>query len=602
MEHEIISKKKKWYKRKLLYVIAVVVLLVASIVYGQVKKSNKGHEYETAKVVKGTLTQTVDATGAVESADEIGLRFDASGRLASLYKTVGNAVKTGVVIASLDLSELNAKIGQSKANVDKAQADLNKEIAGNTDEYINNLSAKVDQAKANLGQIKASYDDSIDDAEADVKDAENDLKVAEGGEDSQIVNDAYSDMVALLHSVQDKVAAALTESDNILGIDNSQANDGYEKVLSILNTSKLSMAESKYIVAKSSKNNVDNAINTLSVHSEHGIIDWASDIAEDSLLVMKDLLFAVSEVLGSTPAIGGDLTTAELNTLKIGIQTERSNISTKYASLLDQKQAIETAKNSYSAFQIAYDKAVNNLENIKNKADADIAAYEALVSQSQANYDDAKNPPREVDLASYKAALSAARASLAQSVANQKKAMIIAPVDGVIGKLNYKIGEYVNSQDEVIKIVSPHFEIKVDIPETDIVKISLNNSAEVRLDAFGDDVVFDSMVTEVEKGETIIQDVVYYTVTLSLEDNPEYEILNGMTANILFFTEEKQNVLYVPQRAVRIGEQGKYIRVMENGEVKKVGVKTGLRGDGGLIEILEGLEEGQEAVVRIIED
>jgi multidrug efflux pump subunit AcrA (membrane-fusion protein) len=71
-----------------------------------------------------------------------------------------------------------------------------------------------------------------------------------------------------------------------------------------------------------------------------------------------------------------------------------------------------------------------------------------------------------------------------------------------------------------------------------------------------------------------------------------------MTANVVFYTEERTNVLMVPLRVVRTNADGtKYVRVLENGQIKETTVKTGLRGDGGLVEILEGLQEGQEVIV-----
>jgi len=95
--------------------------------------------------------------------------------------------------------------------------------------------------------------------------------------------------------------------------------------------------------------------------------------------------------------------------------------------------------------------------------------------------------------------------------------------------------------------------------------------------------------------------VVYYKVTVSMEDNSEdeFNILNGMTANVVFYTESKDNVLYIPQRTIRADEENKkYVLVLKNNKAEKVYVGTGLRGDNGLIEITSGLEEGQEVIVR----
>lgn len=601
MNQEIVmSEKKKWYRRKIFYIIMAIVLLIAVVVYGQVKKTSQGPQYETTTVGRGTLVQTVDATGNVESANELELRFEQGGLVGRVYKQVNDEVKAGDILVELNLSELNARVAQASANVRKAQADLDKALAGNTDEYINNMEAKLRKAEADLEQVKINYEGSISDAESALETAENNLELSEGSEQSQIVQDAYNDMVALLYTVQDTLAEGLVEADNILGIDNTLANDDFESVLSIQDDSKLNNAKTKYLLAKAAKVDTDDLINVLVIDSNHDQIDWAADTAEEALFAMKELLFSVSGVLNSTVPVG-DLSQVELDSMKTSIQTVRSGVSANYASLINYSQSIDTAKNSYKTNQIVYDKAKSDLENIKNISKADITAYEALMEQARANLEDAKNPPREVDVAGYRASLLSARASLSQTVASRNKARIIAPLDGVVGKVEAKVGEYVSSQDIVVKLVSPHFEIKVDIPETDIVKISLNDNATIKIDAYGDDVEFVGQVMEVEKGETVIQDVIYYTVTLSLEDNEEYEILNGMTASVVFYTEEKENVLYVPQRGVRTGEDGRYVRILENEAVKDVPVKIGLRGDNGLIEIVEGLQEGQEIVISVIE-
>lgn len=599
MEQSAIHKNNKWLKKKWPYIAAVILLLVGGAVWSKFGGS-AAPQYETAKVIRGNLFQTVDATGKVESADEIGLRFESSGKISNFYKQVGGQVKKGEMIATLNLQFLNAEVGQAAANVKKAEADLNKILIGSTQESLASLFAKVDQAKANLEQITAGSANSVTDAEAALDTAKNNLKLAEGGENSLIVSDAYGDMISVLNATQNALANALTEADNILGVDNVLANDDFENVLTALDTGKINIAKVKYYAAKTAKGDADIAISPLSSASAHLTVDWAADTAEEALVTMKELLFAVAAVLDQTAPIG-NLSQSKLDTLKTNIQTARESVATQYTALINQKQSIKDAFNSYDTYLVAYNKAKNNLENTKKKAEADTASYEALVKQAEANYADAKNPPREVDSAGYYAALSAAQASLAQSVATRNKSIIFAPVDGVIGKIDFKVGEYVSSQDEVVKIVSPHFEVKVDIPETDIIKISLGNTAQVTLDAFGDDIIFQATVVEVEKGETVIQDVVYYTVTLTLTDDPAREILNGMTANVVFNTETKANVLFIPQRAVLTKDGTRQVRVLESGEVKEVAIKLGLRGDGGLVEVLQGLSDGQEIVVKEID-
>lgn len=598
---DVVVKKKIWYKKKWPYIALVVALILGSAVFGKIFSGGDKTSYETAKAERGTLRQTVDGSGNVESADELDLRFETSGRVGNIYKPVGSQVKQGETIISLDLQELNSRVARASAAVAGAQANLNKEIAGNTDEQLNNLKAKLDQAKANLAQVEGKYIGLLSDARADLDTAESNLKLSEGGEQSRIVEDSYDDLIAVLQSVQTILADALVEADNILGVDNSYANDEFETVLSLLDINKLATAQTKYKTSKISKEKADLAINKLNGSSLHTEMDIAADLGESALLDAKEMLYWVAAVLENTRPIG-DLSQSELDTLKSGVQTDRTSLATKYATLVDQEQAVFTAKNSYTTYKIAYERAKSDLESTEMQAAADIDAYKALVEQAEANLKDAQNPPREVDVAGYRAALREAQANLAEAVANRNKATIVAPVSGMVGKIEKRVGEYVSSQDDVVKLISPHFEVKVDIPETDIVKISMGNKADIKLDAYGDDVKFEGEVVLVEKGQTVIQDVIYYTVTLSLIEREDYEILTGMTASVVFYTEEKSGVIIIPQKAVRSGENGRYVKVKKGDEITDVAVKLGLRGDDGLVEVVEGLSEGDEVVVKIIEN
>ena len=60
--------------------------------------------------------------------------------------------------------------------------------------------------------------------------------------------------------------------------------------------------------------------------------------------------------------------------------------------------------------------------------------------------------------------------------------------------------------------------------------------------------------------------------------------------------------MYIPQRAVRTNDEGKrYVRVLENAAEKEVNIVLGLRGDDGLVEVVSGVEEGWEVIVKEIE-
>ena len=146
-------------------------------------------------------------------------------------------------------------------------------------------------------------------------------------------------------------------------------------------------------------------------------------------------------------------------------------------------------------------------------------------------------------------------------------------------------------------MVSPYYEVKVDVPETDVSKLSVGDSAEITLDAFGSDTQFSGKIISIDPASTEIQDVVYYRVRIAL-DQSDKDARPGMTANVTIVTERRSGALFIPFRAVR-SNGSRYVRVLENGLVREVPITLGMRADEGKVEVLEGLSEGQRVVVSV---
>jgi len=539
MPVEIIKTKKSIWKSWKFYVpLAIVLLLIVGFAYASYRKNNQAPVYNTVKVERGDLKQSVEATGQIESVNALALRLETSGTLEAVKVKEGDKVRAGALLANLRLGELNAAVMQADAN-------LNQKLAGATTEYIAQLEAALDKAKADLASAEGAVP---------------------GVETSKLVQDAYDDALANLQSVQVIISSALTAADNILGVDNVFANDTFESLLSTIYPDKLTLAKAKYLNVKLLKNNFDSAINILNKNASHTEIDQALEQSKDIMLSMKDLLFLVSGVLDNTLP-GNNLSSSALDTLKSNIQTVRTSIANKYVVLVDEEHAIETARSSYFS-------------------------YEALVTKAIAALKDAQNPPREVDVAYYRATLAAAAAS-------RDKAILRAPIDGVIAKVNKKRGEFVSSADVVVEMLSPHYEIKVDIPETDVSKLKVNDAVSITLDAFGDDVKFSGKIVSIDPASTEVQDVVYYKVQISLDDTDK-PIKHGMTANVVIATASVSNALLIPSRAIRANETGeKYVRVLMNGQEIQKPVRVGLKGDGGQVEIISGLNVDDEIIVSV---
>lgn len=567
-------------RTKKFYLILGGVVLILLISLSYYKKANAPTEYETVKVERSNLMQTVEVTGKIESVTDLSLRFEIPGTVDTIKAIENTQVKAGDWLANLRLAELNAAVAQASAN-------LNQKLAGPSTEDRSYYQAAVDSAQSSLEQTRVDTQSSINAAEAALETAKNNLKLAEGGSNSQIVNSAYDSAVATLQTALGSIDSSITQADNILGVDNTLANDDFESFLSILDSSKLIFAKENYAIAKEARNQVKPLILNLTTGSDRTSIDNALLLVETVLSKNITLLSSVGEVLTATPPVG-DLTQTLLDGYKTAIDTARTSVVAQYTNVINRKQAIADAKNSYSTFLVAYTKAEKDLANVKENAYNLIALKQAAYDQAAASFNSKVNPPREIDIAAY-------RAALASAVANRDKAIIRAPIDGLVTKINKKKGEYISGAETMIQLLSPHYEIKVDIPETDIPKLKLNDGAEITLDAFGKDVKFSGKIVNIEPASTEIQDVVYYKVTVTLDDTDK-QIKPGMTANVKITTATRENVLYIPYRAVKVNGQ-KTVRVLENNQPKEIMVDIGLRADDGLAEVLSGLVVGQDVVL-----
>jgi HlyD family secretion protein len=138
-------------------------------------------------------------------------------------------------------------------------------------------------------------------------------------------------------------------------------------------------------------------------------------------------------------------------------------------------------------------------------------------------------------------------------------------------------------------------EIKMDgeIDETDIAKVKLGQEADIILDALPDKDVR-GKITFISHAGTVQAGVVSYKTTITLE-NPDEELRDGMSATADIIVESHEDVLLIPNRAIR-GSPGNYwVEVVTGEQTEKREIKIGL--SDGMTEVLSGLTEGEQVVL-----
>jgi len=112
-------------KKKILYIGSAVVILVAGYFgFRSFQSAEQIFAFETAKIGKGTISNTITATGTIEAIKTVAVGTQVSGVIEKIFVDFNSQVKKGQLLAQIDETPLLAQLQQSKASVDQADAQV----------------------------------------------------------------------------------------------------------------------------------------------------------------------------------------------------------------------------------------------------------------------------------------------------------------------------------------------------------------------------------------------------------------------------------------------------------------------------------------------
>jgi HlyD family secretion protein len=159
-----------------------------------------------------------------------------------------------------------------------------------------------------------------------------------------------------------------------------------------------------------------------------------------------------------------------------------------------------------------------------------------------------------------------------------------------------KVGEIVTSGKSVVSIISDNqLEIESNVSEINIGKVAIGNPVNIVMDAFAGE-TFTGKVTYIEPGETVVDGVVNYKVTVAFDESHPL-MKSGLTAKLDIITGIKEDVVTVPQYSLITKDGAVFVSKKEGKEFKEVPVTIGLRGQDGLVEVISGLNIGDNVAI-----
>jgi HlyD family secretion protein len=257
-----------------------------------------------------------------------------------------------------------------------------------------------------------------------------------------------------------------------------------------------------------------------------------------------------------------------------GVSSSQANLAVLKAqqddalSLLKQQESLlksgviaqrdyDVAKSAYQAAEARYNQAAAQLNQSvfteQSAAGAGIAQSQAQVQQSQAAVQQSQAQVQQAD-----AQVKQAQAALRLAEVNLTHTTIVSPIDGIVVSRTVDVGQTVAaslSAPTLFTIANDLKQMQViaNIDQADIGLVEQAKSVKFSVDAFpGKD--FDGKIEEMRLNPTNVQNVVTYNVVIDVS-NPEQKLKPGMTANLTITIDERNNVLKVPNAALRFTPQ-----------------------------------------------
>ncbi len=299
---------------------------------------------------------------------------------------------------------------------------------------------------------------------------------------------------------------------------------------------------------------------------------------------------------------------------KAVVNNSKATLSNTRAAYTQSKASLEKTKITYERNKKLYDQRAISEADFQN-IEADYKVAQAQVDGGADAVDGAK-----YNLESTEAALKDAQDAL-------NKTAVYSPIDGIISKLNVELGERVvgtaqMAGTEMMRVANLHnMEVQAEVNENDIVKLKLNDTADIDIDAYrGRN--FKGIVTEIsnssESSDLAVEKITNFVVKIRILESSYENLLGadktiptpfrpGMSANVTIHTKTAENVLSVPILAVTVrNDKGELdtssfnkgntvVFLYNNGMVKSQKVNIGIQ-DVTYIQIVSGLQQGQEVV------
>ena len=489
----------------LLLVVLIAAVLVLRTVLGGKKAAGSTYQFvRTSTLQKTSLTDSVSVSGTVKSGYEASVTVADSAKLYKVSEVkvaVGDTVKKGDVIATLDTSDLEKQIESAEesygdtlksaqTSYDRATADLETSTVQHENSLID-LQAKIDQADQNLQDAK----DALTKAQENERKAQSTYDTAVS--DYNTLKSAYDSASASISAYTQEKNDAATALNNAL----YAANQALSAQLADPDN------DEKRQAAEDAQAKVTDAQNTYN-EADQKLTDAQNSCSAPSLG-----LYGFTSIQTALTQADSTKTQAEsaLDSAKNAVDTANTQISTC-------EQQVKAAHDSYDQ-EKNYSNLLNKSQNVEDSA--------TKLEQAQRTPDN----------------LETLRSTL-------EDCTLTATMDGTITALNATVGSVCSGTVATIQNTDA-LVVDVTIPANSVPKLSTGMTCHITSDATGDAVI-DGTLTQIDP---VANDNGSFGAKVVVNGDAD-GLLIGISAKVEIVISEKDNVFIVPRDAVGTADDG----------------------------------------------
>lgn len=628
----------RWQKIALLVVIvAALIVIVRTVVWprltGPGDDPAQVAETEFVTVSLGTIMTTVNASGSIVYPEQVELGFSTSADLREILVAVGDEVAEGAPLASIDDTDLRVAVREREADLRTAEVNLEK-LEKTQPEDIRTAEIAVADAETKLAELlEGPSQTEINDAETAVISAEvaydravEALAALRNPEQSDIdaARNEVSSAEAALSAAQENLdalraggsEARIQAAANALLIARNRYHEERERITEEIQRLNEELEDAKEALdeAKEDHEEFDNTFSEEKLEDAQEKYDEAKEAVDEEIPKLLDQLLPnpptgtkAGELLGAVREAQYSYDNAQVSTADSQDAAQRSVESamrtlTSAQDRLDallhpSAEDVTLAEREVQSARLSLENAQRRrTELLEGPKSEDVAKARNELELKRLDLQDKRTGASAQDLELERLKVERAQRSLETAQQDLANATLRAPFAGVVATVKGNVGQ--EPEDVVVTLVrTERVEMHARVDEADVGSVAKGQPVIVTTYA-SPDVEIPGVLETISPVSTTEQGVVLFPITIRLEPG-DHRLRGGLSANALIEVSSRENVLLVPNRAIRREGDERVVYVRGDGdELERRVVEVGVR-DSEVSEIVSGLSEGEEVAVLL---